>query len=86
MLCLLLFLLILPLLCIPCIFVWLMRQGFLFAEPPSRGCDPGVLDKMEVVKFNETLFDDNPYPSECCICMGDFDDSGACMRRGNDEW
>jgi hypothetical protein len=30
--CALLGLLLLPLMCVPCIFVWLMRQGFLFGE------------------------------------------------------
>jgi len=76
----LLFLLLLPLLCVPCIFVWLMRQGFLFAEPPSKGCAPDVIEKMEVVNFGDEVFDDEVNPRECCICMGEFTGEETIVR------
>ena len=57
-----------------------MRQGFLFAEPPSRGCPPSIIDNMEVVKFEPHLFDDSTHPSECCICMGDFNDEEIILK------
>ncbi|GMI57516.1 hypothetical protein ScalyP_jg5139 [Parmales sp. scaly parma] len=77
---LLLFSILLPLLCLPCIFVWLMRQGFMNSQYSTNvGVPPGVVDKMKVIAFDEQ-FDDVTYPKECCICMMEFESGN-----GNEE-
>ncbi|GMH66863.1 hypothetical protein TrLO_g12769 [Triparma laevis f. longispina] len=74
----LLILLLLPLMCVPCIFIYLLRSGVLFADPnghPGRpmGLDKSVFEQLPLIKFNPELFDNETHPTECCICMVDFD-------------
>ncbi|GMH95891.1 hypothetical protein TrST_g3404 [Triparma strigata] len=74
----LLVLLLLPLMCVPCIFIYLLRSGVLFANPNgahgrTMGLEKSLFEQLPIIKFNPELFDNETHPTECCICMVDFD-------------
>ena len=65
----LLFLLLLPLLCVPCIFVYLLRSGYLLSPPPgqareAQGLTKAAFDSLPIIEFDPGLFDDDTRPKE----------------------
>eukprot|EP00814_Leptocylindrus_danicus_P013912 CAMPEP_0116043342 /NCGR_PEP_ID=MMETSP0321-20121206/26299_1 /TAXON_ID=163516 /ORGANISM="Leptocylindrus danicus var. danicus, Strain B650" /LENGTH=404 /DNA_ID=CAMNT_0003524133 /DNA_START=230 /DNA_END=1444 /DNA_ORIENTATION=- len=67
-----LMLLILPLVFLPCIYLWLVRTGTFSPSAMSQAAPPEVLENLARIEYDPTLFNDITNPRECCICMNEF--------------
>merc|ERR1719215_132004 len=68
-------LLVLPLLFLPCIYLWLVRSGALSpGVVMNQAAPPDVLEHLTCIEYDPASFDDTMNPRECCICMNEFGD------------
>ena len=73
-----LLLLALPLMFLPCIYLWLVRSGALSpSSVMNQAAPPDVLEGLDHIDYEASNFDDIINPKECCICMNDFGDEEA---------
>jgi len=59
-----------PVLCLPCVYVWMVRRGL--AGERERRDSPAVLRRAKVILDGMEVVQNEKLTGECCICMTDF--------------
>ncbi|GMH51457.1 hypothetical protein TrRE_jg11136 [Triparma retinervis] len=71
-------LLLLPLFCVPCIFIYLLRSGVgvgVRNVPVPQGLSKSAAEAIPLIDYSAMLFNDTTYPADCPICFEPFSSS-----------